>query len=112
MESSTRNLMILYAIVAFLSIAGVALNIIQVYNLKALEDPKLTEEIVQGMTKGFYVIAFIYFLVALTSLTAIVKGKLSKPFLIFLAVLLVSIFVFGPFIFDFILGDEILNKLK
>lgn len=97
--------MILYAIVCFFSVAGVALNIIPIFNLRSIEDPKLTDEIVKGMTTGFYIIAFIYLVIALTSMGVIIKKRFSKTLLLILAMLLISTFVFGPFIFDFILGD-------
>lgn len=109
MESSSRNLMVLYAIVAFFSIAGVALNIISLFNLKSIEDPELTKEMAQGMTKGFYSIAFIYLIIALMSLGAILKKNFSKQFLILLALLLISVFVFGPFIFDLFLDEHAID---
>lgn len=109
MENPTRNLMILYAIVCFFSVAGIALNIISIFNLRSIEDPELTEEIAQGLTTGFYSIALLYLIIALTSLGAILKKRFSKPLLIVLTILLVSTFVFGPYIFDLILGDGALD---
>ena len=110
MESSTRNLMVLYGIVAFLSVVGVTLNIVQIFNLRSLDDPKMTDEMVQGFSKGFYTIAFFYLVIALTSLGAMIKKKYSKSLLMVLAILLIATFVFGPFLFDFMLGDNPLNE--
>ncbi|MDJ0645295.1 MAG: hypothetical protein QNJ57_04850 [Flavobacteriaceae bacterium] len=103
MERATRNLMILYAIVCFFSVAGVAMNIIPVFNLESIEDPKLTEEIEQGLVKGFYILALIYLVIALSALGAILKKNFSKPFLIVLALLLIVTFAFGPYLFDLFL---------
>ncbi|NNC70035.1 MAG: hypothetical protein HKN90_04340 [Flavobacteriaceae bacterium] len=101
MESSTRNLLILYAIVCFFAVAGVALNFISISNLKSIEDPELTREMAQGLTRGFYTIAFIYLVIALTSIGAILKRKYSKTLLILLTLLLISTFVFGSYIFEY-----------
>ena len=106
MDRTSRNLMILYAIIAFFSIAGVALNIIPIFNLKTIEDPKLTQEMAEGMTKGFYILAFVYLLIALSSIGAIIKKRFSKTLLILLTMLLLTTFVFGSYIFDFLLGNS------
>ena len=109
MESSTRNLMVLYGIVAFFSVVGVTLNIVQIFNLRSLDDPKITVEVVEGFSKGFYTIAFLYLIIALTSIGTMLKKVFSKSLLIVLAVLLIAIFVFGPEIFKLLIDESLVK---
>ncbi len=101
MESSTRNLMVLYGLVAFLSIVGVALNIIPIFNLEDVEDPNMTQAISKQLTRGLTIIAICYLIIALTALRAIIIVRYSKQLLIVLILILISIFAFGHYIFDF-----------
>lgn len=107
--NSSRNLMILYAVVGVISLAGASLNFIQVYNLGKLKQDELSEHVIPMLSKGFYIIASLYMIILLISVWSIIKQQFFKTRLIILAVFLIAVFVFGPYIFDIIVGDSTLD---
>ena len=107
MENSARNLMIFFAIVCCLSVIGAALNMVSFYNLRSLEVSPLTnKEVHELMSKGFLLRALLYLIIALTAIGALIKRMYSKSLLMILTIALISVFVFGPYIFDLLLGDS------
>ena len=100
MEPAQRNLMIGYAVVCFLSLIGVSLNLVSIFNIGNIDTPQMSEALAQGLTYGFSTIAAIYMLITLFSLVGILKKSYSKKGLMLLVLLLLITFVFGHFIFD------------
>lgn len=108
MDSKQRNVMLGYAVVSFLSLIGVCLNLVAVFNLNSIDKPQMTQDIATGLKRGFLTIATIYLLVVICALAAIIKKNYSKRLLIILIIILLVSFVFGQYIFDFYLEPETL----
>ncbi len=106
MEPIQRNLMIGYAVVCFLSLIGVSLNLVSVVNISNMDAAQINEDMASGLRSGFFTIASIYLLLLVFSLVGILKKTYTRNGLIFLILFLLVTFVFGRYIFEFYLGSE------
>ncbi len=100
MESNSRNLMILYAVIAFLSIVAVVLNFVSMSNLVTITGPDIDETLAYKLRNHFLILAALYLTIATIALLSILKKSFTKSRLIVLTILLISVFVFGPYIFE------------
>jgi len=108
MESSQRNLMIGYSVVCFLSLIGVSLNLVSVFNIDGMDAAQMIEEMATGLQSGFLTIAGIYLLIFIFSLQAVIRKTYSKKGLMLLIFVMLLTFVFGHYIFEFYLDSETL----
>lgn len=106
MEPAQRNLMIGYSVVCFLSLIGVSLNLVSVFNINSIDSAEMNKDLASGLRSGFYTNASVYLLLVTVSLFGIIKKNYSKKGLIALVLLLLATFVFGHYIFDFYVQRE------
>ena len=108
MEPAQRNLMIAYSVVCFLSLIGVTLNLVSIFNINGMDSAKMTEDLASGLRYGFFTIAAVYLVILSVSLLGLVKKTYTRKGLMLLILLLLLTFVFGHYIFEFYIDSEAL----
>lgn len=93
--------MILYAIIAFVSVAGIALNGVMIANLGKVKDAEALAILPQIRNSMFFMIAF-YGVLAAVAARFLVKKKYPKNILIVLAVILFASFAFKDYLLEFL----------